>query len=63
MLNNVAAPAMWLLLAGGLSYSGGVLFYIWRSLYLHHMIWHLFVLAGSVLHFLAVYYYVMPQPV
>ncbi|KKO49839.1 hemolysin III [Arsukibacterium sp. MJ3] len=62
MLNNVPAPAMLLLLAGGLSYSAGVLFYIWRSLYLHHMIWHLFVLAGSVLHFFAVYYYVMPQP-
>ncbi|MBV2127518.1 PAQR family membrane homeostasis protein TrhA [Arsukibacterium indicum] len=61
MLANVPAPAMWLLLAGGLAYSGGVLFYIWRSLYLHHMIWHLFVLAGSILHFLAVYWYVMPH--
>ncbi|MDX1538774.1 PAQR family membrane homeostasis protein TrhA [Arsukibacterium sp.] len=61
MLTHVPAPAMWLLLAGGLAYSGGVLFYIWRTLYLHHMIWHLFVLAGSILHFLAVYWYVMPH--
>ncbi|MAD74601.1 MAG: hemolysin III [Rheinheimera sp.] len=62
MLANVPTEAMWLLLAGGLAYSGGVLFYIWRSLYLHHMLWHLFVLAGSILHFLAVYWYLMPQP-
>ncbi|MDX1677281.1 PAQR family membrane homeostasis protein TrhA [Arsukibacterium sp.] len=63
MLTHVPAPAMWLLLAGGLAYSGGVVFYIWRSLYLHHMFWHLFVLAGSILHFLAVYLYLMPQPI
>jgi hemolysin III len=63
MLSNVPAPAMWLLLAGGLAYSAGVLFYIWRSLYLHHMIWHLFVLTGSILHFLAVYLFVMPWSV
>lgn len=59
MLANVASTAMWLLLAGGLSYSGGVVFYVWKNLYLHHVIWHLFVLAGSVLHFLAIYCYVL----
>ncbi|WP_333608234.1 PAQR family membrane homeostasis protein TrhA [Arsukibacterium sp.] len=59
MLANVNSTAMWLLLAGGLSYSGGVLFYTWKSLYLHHVIWHLFVLGGSVLHFLAIYCYVL----
>ncbi len=60
MIENVAAPGLWLLLAGGLCYSGGVIFYVWKRLYMHHAIWHLFVLAGSVLHFLAVYYYAMP---
>lgn len=60
MLAHVAPNGLWLLLAGGLSYSFGVIFYTWKRLYMHHAIWHLFVLAGSVLHFLAIYYYVMP---
>ena len=59
MLNHVPTNALLLLLAGGLSYSFGVIFYIWKGLYLHHVIWHLFVLAGSILHFLAVYCYVL----
>lgn len=60
MLRHVATEGLLLLLAGGLSYSLGVLFYIWKRLFMHHAIWHLFVLAGSVLHFLAVYYYALP---
>ena len=59
MLNNVATGGLLLLLAGGLSYSFGVIFYAWKKLFLHHAIWHLFVLAGSILHFLSVYYYVL----
>ena len=59
MLENVAAGGMWLLVAGGLCYSSGVIFYAWKRLFLHHVIWHLFVLAGSILHFLAVYFYVL----
>lgn len=62
MLEHLAPEALLLLLAGGLSYSFGVIFYIWKSLYMHHLVWHLFVLGGSVLHFLAVYWYVLPQP-
>lgn len=58
MLNNVATEAMWLLLAGGLSYSIGVIFYAAKQLYMHHLIWHLFVLAGSAFHFAAIYFYV-----
>jgi hemolysin III len=49
-----------LLAAGGLTYTGGVAFYVWQRLRYHHAIWHLFVLAGSVLHYLAVYLYVIP---
>ncbi|WP_215397354.1 PAQR family membrane homeostasis protein TrhA [Rheinheimera oceanensis] len=60
MLNNVDTGGMLLLLAGGLSYSFGVIFYAWKRLFMHHAIWHLFVLGGSVLHFFAVYYYVLP---
>ena len=50
-----------LLLAGGLAYTLGVPFYLWRGLPYHHALWHVFVLAGSVLHFLAVLLYVIPD--
>jgi hemolysin III len=50
-----------LLAGGGLAYSGGVAFYSWQSLRYHHAIWHVFVLAGSVLHFFAVLLYVIPR--
>ena len=51
-----------LLVAGGLAYTLGVPFYLWRRLPFHHALWHLFVLTGSVLHFLAVLLYVIPGP-
>jgi len=46
-----------LLVAGGLAYSLGVVFYAWRRPY-HHAIWHAFVLAGSAFHYAAVLRYV-----
>jgi hemolysin III len=45
------------LLAGGLAYTGGVIFFAWDRLRYGHMIWHLFVLAGSICHFVAVLRY------
>lgn len=48
------------LFAGGMLYTSGVVFYVWRRVPYHHAIWHLFVMAGSFCHFLAVYYYVLP---
>jgi hemolysin III len=50
-----------LLLAGGAAYSIGVIFYVWEKLPFNHAIWHVHVLAGSVLHFLAVLFYVIPS--
>lgn len=49
-----------LIIAGGLAYSLGTIFYGWKSLQHHHAIWHVFVLAGSILHFLAISIYVIP---
>ena len=43
-----------LLITGGVLYTVGTIFYVWRGFPYHHMIWHLFVLAGSVVHFLSV---------
>ena len=47
------------LLAGGVLYTSGVIFYLWRRIPYHHAIWHLFVMGGSFCHFLAVYLYVL----
>ncbi|MCG7376966.1 MULTISPECIES: hemolysin III family protein [Paenibacillus] len=49
-----------LLVTGGLMYTLGTLFYVWRGFPYHHAIWHLFVLAGSILHFFAVLLYLTP---
>lgn len=62
MIDNVDVGGLMLLLGGGLAYSLGVIFYVWKSLKYHHAIWHLFVLVSSVLHFLSIFYYVLPQP-
>jgi len=60
MMANVASGGLWLLLSGGLAYTGGIVFYLWKRLPYNHAIWHLFVLAGSVLHYFAVLLYVIP---
>ncbi|HEX2862356.1 MAG TPA: hemolysin III family protein [Lacunisphaera sp.] len=51
---------MKLLVAGGLCYSGGAVFYLWKRLPYHHAIWHLFVLGGSICHWAAVFWHVIP---
>lgn len=61
LLAVVPSGAMWLLLAGGLSYTVGVVFYLWRRLRYNHAVWHTFVLGGSTCHFLAVLLLVMPN--
>lgn len=50
-----------LLLLGGLTYTGGVVFYAWKKLPYNHAIWHLFVMAGSCFHFFAILFYVIPR--
>lgn len=50
-----------LVLLGGVAYTAGVPFFV-RNNNLDHAIWHIFVLSGSVLHWLAVFIYVAPSP-
>ncbi len=52
-----------LVVAGGIAYSIGVVFFAWKSIKHHHAIWHMFVLLGSIFHFLAVAIYVIPYAV
>ena len=60
MLSRIELGGLVLLLIGGLFYSLGVIFYVRKQMAYHHAIWHLFVLAGSVFHFFAVLFYVVP---
>lgn len=48
-----------LLIVGGLFYTVGTVFYVWRSFPYHHAVWHLFVIAGSAFHFFSIFYYVI----
>lgn len=57
----VPSQGMALLVAGGILYSLGTVFYVWRAFPYHHAIWHLFVLAGSVMHFFAILLYLLPN--
>jgi hypothetical protein len=60
LVRNAGPGALALILGGGVVYTLGVVFYLWTRLRFHHAIWHLFVLAGSTLHFFAVLKYVVP---
>ena len=57
---NLGAAPLFLVVIGGLAYTLGTIFYGWSSLKHHHAVWHLFVLAGSISHFLAISIYVVP---
>lgn len=52
------AAVLWLVL-GGASYTLGIVFYAWKRLKYAHAIWHLFVLGGSMAHFVAIFCYVL----
>jgi hemolysin III len=60
LFQELAPGGLALILAGGLAYTLGVIFFVWRSLPFHHAVWHVFVLGGSVCHFFAVFFYVIP---
>lgn len=45
---------MLFLFIGGIFYTAGTIFYIWRKIPYHHAFWHIFVLAGSIFHFFAI---------
>ena len=49
----------WLLAAGGISYTVGAVFYIFKKVRYLHSIFHLFVLAASILQFFSVYFFVI----
>jgi len=62
LITHVGAAGVWWLVAGGLCYTGGVVFYATdHRLRYGHAVWHLFVLAGSTCHFFAVLWHSAPR--
>lgn len=58
--STVGTGGIAFLVAGGVVYSLGAVFYVWRAFPYHHAVWHVFVLGGTVLHFFFVLLYVLP---
>ena len=54
MLQHMSYNAILFLILGGVFYTSGVIFYVWKRLPYGHAIWHVFVLAGSIFHFFSV---------
>lgn len=54
LLENVSSQGLILLAIGGILYTVGAVFYVWRGFTYHHAVWHVFVLVASILHFFAV---------
>ncbi len=54
MIKSVPDIGLWFILSGALSYSIGVIFYLWRKMKYSHALWHIFVIGGSVSFFFAV---------
>ena len=59
MQRYLSKDAIQLLIAGGVAYTVGTLFYALKNVRYSHAIWHVFVLLGAGLHFLAIYCYVL----
>lgn len=58
LINEISQEGFNFILAGGISYTVGAIAYLIKKLSLNHAIFHVFVLGGSICHFLAVYLYV-----
>lgn len=60
-LKNFLEPnGMILLVVGGVLYTVGSIFYVWRGFKFHHAVWHLFVMAGSTMLFFCILFYLLP---
>lgn len=58
---NLAPDGVKLLVIGGILYTVGTIFYVWRKFKYHHAVWHMFVLAGTIFHFFAIILHVLPN--
>ncbi len=63
IIDTIPLGCLALILGGGVAYSMGLVFFAWEKLPFHHTIWHIFVLVGSIFHYCAVIFYVLPARV
>lgn len=61
LIENFSSEGLFWLLGGGVFYTIGAVLYSIQKLPLNHAIFHVFVLAGSICHFISVYFYVLPK--
>jgi len=59
LVTNLDFWGVFWLVIGGILYTVGTIFYVWRKIPYHHALWHLIVLAGSICHFFSVFFYVI----
>ncbi len=59
LMDRLPSAAIWWLMAGGVCYTVGALFYALKRVPYTHAVWHVFVMAGSACHFITIYVYVM----
>ncbi|MBS7297952.1 MAG: hemolysin III family protein [Eubacteriales bacterium] len=59
LAQNLPAGGLWLLVAGGLVYTVGIIFYVMKKYRYMHSVWHLFVLAGSIFHYFSILLFVL----
>lgn len=60
LVANISLGGLYLLIAGGILYTLGAVFYVIKKIHYFHSVWHLFVLAASICHFLSVLFFVLP---
>lgn len=60
IIENLHFHGVMLLVAGGICYTVGAVFYVWRGFKYHHAVWHIFVIAGTATHFFCVLLYLLP---
>jgi hemolysin III len=60
LINNLPADGLRWLVAGGIAYTAGAILYSIKKIKFNHAIFHVFVLTGSICHFMSVFFYVLP---
>lgn len=60
IVENLDPNGIILFVTGGICYTFGAIFYVWRGFKFHHAVWHLFVIAGTATHFFCVLLYLLP---
>ncbi|MBT8254832.1 MAG: hemolysin III family protein [Flavobacteriaceae bacterium] len=59
LIERMPSQGLIFLIAGGLSYTLGIVFYVFERIPYNHVIWHLFVLGGAICHFFMIFLFVI----